>query len=204
MPAEPSPASPGCTDAPDSNTSDSRTSDSSTSDSSTSDGSTSDSRTADSRTSGSSSTSESNTLFDSDVLPDLTDPAIWPRLFEGTLGERIGLEVLEASAERVVARIPVAGNTQPHGLLHGGASVALAESIGSMAAAIHNIESTGRHRVVGIDISASHHRGARSGWVTGVATPVHLGRTLATYDIVISDEQDRRICTCRLTCLLRD
>lgn len=144
-----------------------------------------------------------NTLFDGDTLPDLTDPALWPRLFQGTLGERIGLEVLEASAERVVARIPVAGNTQPMGLLHGGASVALAESIGSMGAAIHSMRTTGHHQVVGVDISATHHRGARSGWVTGIATPIHLGRTLATYDIVVSDEQDRRVCTCRLTCLLR-
>jgi len=100
-----------------------------------------------------------------------------------------------------VARMPVAGNRQPYGLLHGGASVVLAETLGSFAAALH----AGPERIaVGIEISATHHRSATSGHVTGTATPISLGRTLATYEIVIVDDEGRRLCTSRLTCLLRD
>jgi 1,4-dihydroxy-2-naphthoyl-CoA hydrolase len=122
-------------------------------------------------------------------------------MFEGTLPERMGIEFLEASAERVVGRMPVSGNTQPYGLLHGGASVVLAETLGSTGAAIH----AGPHRIaVGVEINATHHRSATSGHVTGVATRLHGGRSLATYEIEISDEQGRRVCTSRLTCMLRD
>ena len=97
--------------------------------------------------------------------------------------------------------MPVAGNVQPYGLLHGGASCVLAETIGSLAAALH----AGLGRVVvGIEISATHHRGVRDGEVTAVATLAHGGRTLATYDIVISDSDGHRVCTSRLTCLIRD
>ncbi|MCA2178834.1 hotdog fold thioesterase [Nonomuraea glycinis] len=119
----------------------------------------------------------------------------------GTLADRMGVEYVEVSAERVVGRMPVAGNTQPYGLLHGGASVVLAETLGSTAAAIH----AGPERIaVGIEINATHHRSATSGHVTGVATRLHGGRTLATYDIEITDDQGRRVCTSRLTCMLRD
>ncbi|GAA4598633.1 hotdog fold thioesterase [Planotetraspora phitsanulokensis] len=117
------------------------------------------------------------------------------------LPARMGIEILEASPERVVGRMPVAGNTQPYGLLHGGASVVLAETLGSTGAALH----AGEGRIaVGIEINATHHRSATSGHVTGVATRTHGGRTLATYEIEITDEQGRRICTSRLTCMLRD
>ncbi|MEV0625742.1 PaaI family thioesterase [Nonomuraea wenchangensis] len=119
----------------------------------------------------------------------------------GTLASRMGIEFLEAGPDRVVGRMPVEGNTQPYGLLHGGASVVLAESLGSVAAAIH----AGPERIaVGVEINATHHRSARSGHVTGVATRLHAGRTLATYDIEITDEEGRRVCTSRLTCMLRD
>ncbi len=118
----------------------------------------------------------------------------------GTLVERMEIEVLEVSAQRTVARMPVAGNTQPYGLLHGGASAVLAETVGSIASVAH----AGPGRVaVGIELSCSHHRAARSGHVTGTATPIHLGGSLATYEIVIEDDQGHRICTTRLTCLLR-
>ena len=117
----------------------------------------------------------------------------------GALNLRMGIELLEATAERVVGTMPVEGNTQPYGLLHGGASVVLAESLGSVGAAIH----AGPDRLsVGVDINATHHRAARSGTVTGVATPVHLGRSMATYEVVISDEDGRRVCTSRITCTL--
>ena len=118
-----------------------------------------------------------------------------------SLMDRMGIEVLEASAERLVATMPVEGNTQPYGLLHGGASVVLAETLGSIGAALH----AGHGKaVVGLDINASHHRAARSGLVTGTATPISLGRTLACYEVVVTDEDGRRICTSRITCLIRD
>lgn len=119
----------------------------------------------------------------------------------GGLGERMGLELLEASAERVVGRMPVKGNTQPYGLLHGGASCVLAETLGSIGSMIL----AGPDRVaVGIEINATHHRSAVDGWVTGVASPVHQGRTLATWEIEITDDAGKRVCTSRLTCMLRD
>jgi 1,4-dihydroxy-2-naphthoyl-CoA hydrolase len=119
----------------------------------------------------------------------------------GTLIERMQIELVEASAQRMVGRMPVEGNTQPYGLLHGGASAVLAETLGSVGAALH----AGPGRIaVGVDINVTHHRAVTSGVVTGVATPVHLGSTVATYDVVISDDRDRRVATARLTCLLRD
>jgi uncharacterized protein (TIGR00369 family) len=119
----------------------------------------------------------------------------------GTLAERMGIEFVEVSAQRLVATMPVEGNTQPYGLLHGGASVVLAETLGSLGAAMH----AGPGRVaVGLDINASHHRAARAGRVTGVATPVHAGSTVVSYQVEISDQEGRRVCTSRITCLLRD
>jgi 1,4-dihydroxy-2-naphthoyl-CoA hydrolase len=119
----------------------------------------------------------------------------------GELVERMGIEILVFTPERVVGRMPVAGNRQPYGLLHGGANVVLAETLGSFGAALH----AGPERVaVGIEVSATHHRAVVDGHVTGVATPIALGRTAATYEIVITDDQDRRTCTARLTCLLRE
>jgi 1,4-dihydroxy-2-naphthoyl-CoA hydrolase len=118
----------------------------------------------------------------------------------GTLGEKMGIEFLEVSSKRVVARMPVAGNTQPYGLLHGGASVALAETLGTLGAMMH----AGEGRIaVGLDINATHHRGARTGFVTGTATALSLGNTLACYDVVITDEDGKRVCTSRITSLIR-
>ena len=126
---------------------------------------------------------------------------VFARLSEGTLASRMGITVTAASAERVTGTMPVEGNIQPYGLLHGGASCVLAESLGSLGAALH--AGAGRF-AVGIEISATHHRAATAGLVTGVATRVHGGRTTATYEIAISDDRGRRICSARLTCLLRD
>jgi 1,4-dihydroxy-2-naphthoyl-CoA hydrolase len=120
----------------------------------------------------------------------------------GGLGERLGIEILEASPDRIVGTMPVEGNTQPFGLLHGGASCALAESLGSVGASMHAAMTFGGY-AVGIEISATHHRAARGGRVTGVATPLHLGGTVATYDVAITDDAGDRVCTARLTCLLR-
>ncbi|MGJ7442946.1 hotdog fold thioesterase [Aquipuribacter sp. MA13-6] len=119
----------------------------------------------------------------------------------GTLIERLGIQFVEVSAQRLVATMPVTGNTQPYGLLHGGASVALAETLGSFGAML----SAGEGRIaVGLDINATHHRAARSGLVTAVATALQLGRTVASYEVVVSDDEQRRVCTARITCLLRD
>ena len=118
-----------------------------------------------------------------------------------SLLHRMEIEVLEATPQRLVARMPVEGNTQPYGLLHGGASVVLAETLGSVGSALH----AGPSRIaVGLDINATHHRAARSGFVTGTATALSLGNTLACYEVVITDDGGRRVCTCRITCLLRD
>ncbi|SFJ07398.1 uncharacterized domain 1-containing protein [Streptosporangium canum] len=139
----------------------------------------------------------------------MTDPDEVTRRMEEQLGvshkdtlvQRMGIEITEAAPERVVGRMPVEGNIQPYGLLHGGASCVLAETLGSTGAALH----AGPGRIaVGVEINATHHRSATSGHVTGVATLIHGGRTIATYDIAITDEQGRRVCTSRLTCMLRD
>jgi len=119
----------------------------------------------------------------------------------GTLDSRMGLEILEASPERVVARMPVEGNTQPYGLLHGGASCVLVETTGSIGSALW----AGEGRIaVGVDISATHHRGPRTGWITAVATPAYLGRSTATYEVAITGDDGKRVCTGRLTCAIRD
>lgn len=119
----------------------------------------------------------------------------------GALAERMGIEMVQMRADRVVARMPVEGNTQPYGLLHGGASAVLAETVGSIAAALH----AGPARVaLGIELSCSHHRAMRSGWVTGTATPLARTRSVATYAIAITDDAGDAVCSARLTCLLRD
>ena len=117
----------------------------------------------------------------------------------GDLGIKMGIEIIEASAQRLVATMPVEGNTQPAGLLHGGASVVLAESLGSIGAQIH---AGANRKVVGVDINATHHRSARSDLVTAVTTPISLGKTLCSYEIVITNEAGERICTARITCLI--
>lgn len=132
--------------------------------------------------------------------PDAMTQQVLAALPPSALDERMGIEVLEASAERVVARMPVEGNTQPFGLLHGGASCVLAETVGSVAANIHGAPT---HVAVGIEISCSHHRGARSGFVTATATPAKAGRQVATYRIDIVDDEGLLVASARLTCLLR-
>ncbi|HEX4443769.1 MAG TPA: hotdog fold thioesterase [Galbitalea sp.] len=113
----------------------------------------------------------------------------------------MGVVILEQSAERVVATLPVEGNRQSFGLLHGGASVAFAEALGSWAAVIH--AGPGKS-AVGLDINATHHRSAESGLVTGTATAISLGRRVTSHQIVIRDESDRLLCTARITNLIVD
>lgn len=118
----------------------------------------------------------------------------------GALAERMGIELLEVSADRVVARMPVEGNTQPYGLLHGGASAVLAETVGSLHAAVH---AGAGQQAVGLDINCTHHRSATSGFVTATSTPLSLGRTIASLSITVLDDEQRLVCTSRLTCLIR-
>jgi uncharacterized protein (TIGR00369 family) len=114
------------------------------------------------------------------------------------LNDKMGIKVLDWNPDRVVATMPVKGNRQPYGMLHGGANAVLAEAIGSICA---GLKVEGRP-TVGLELSCTHHRGVRDGLVTGVATPLHVGRSIATIEIVISDESGRRTCTARLTCMV--
>ena len=125
----------------------------------------------------------------------------WYAGMTSALDTKMGLEVLELTPERIVGRMPVEGNTQPMGLWHGGASCVLVETLGSIGAAAH---AQPARVAVGVDINATHHRSVRSGWVTGTATALRLGRSVASYEVVLVDDEGRRVCTARLTCQLVD
>ena len=117
----------------------------------------------------------------------------------GALNDKMGFELLKITPEEVIGRMPVAGNTQPYGLWHGGASCVLAETLASLGSFMY----AQPERVsVGVDINATHHRSVTAGWVTGTATALRLGNTVASYEIVITDDADRRVCTARVTCQL--
>jgi uncharacterized protein (TIGR00369 family) len=128
------------------------------------------------------------------------DPADRAGIPTMPIHERLGIVVREASPQRTVGTMPVEGNTQPFGGLHGGASCVLAESLASISAMLY---ARPERVALGVDLNATHHRTVRSGLVTGTATPIHLGRTTATYEVVVTDEEGRRVCTARLTCHLR-
>ena len=117
----------------------------------------------------------------------------------GALDKKMGIEIIEASPQRLVGTMPVEGNTQPIGLLHGGANVVLAESLGSIGTQLH---AGPDRRIVGVDINATHHKSAVSGVVTAVATAISLGNTMCSYDVVITNEAGQRTCTARITCLI--
>lgn len=120
----------------------------------------------------------------------------------GELDRKLGIEVLEQSTERVVTRMPVRGNTQSLGLLHGGASAALAEATGSWAAMIH--ASTKGKVCVGVDLNITHHRGARDGEIIATAVPLHAGSRIATYEVTVTLADGTPIATARITNLLVD
>jgi uncharacterized protein (TIGR00369 family) len=117
----------------------------------------------------------------------------------GALDKKMGIEIIEASPNRLVGIMPVEGNTQPIGLLHGGANVVLSESLGSIGTQIH---AGPTKKIVGVDINATHHKSATSGIVTGVATAITLGKTLCSYQVEITNEKGERTCTARITCLI--
>jgi 1,4-dihydroxy-2-naphthoyl-CoA hydrolase len=125
-------------------------------------------------------------------------PAEYAEL-NSALDTKMGFELLLLKPEIVVGRMPVAGNTQPYGLWHGGASCVLAETLASLGSFMH----AQPDRIsVGVDINATHHRSVTAGWVTGTATALRLGRSVASYEIVITNDADERICTARVTCQL--
>ena len=138
------------------------------------------------------------------ILPPGLDPELVERLTGtngGELTTKMGVEYVSLSAEHSVARMPVEGNRQVVGILHGGAHVVLGESLGSMSAAIH----AGPGRIaMGIEINATHSRSISEGWVTATCDALVLGRTLATHEIVIRDDEGRRLSTVRMTNILRD
>lgn len=126
------------------------------------------------------------TSFDERTVPD------------GQLDAKLGIEYLDYNPSHVVARMPVAGNLQPYGLMHGGASAALAEGLGSTCAALNAAPG---EICVGVQVLANHHRAARSGVVTGVAKPVHVGRSLKTVLIEITNEDGDLVCSAQLTAM---
>lgn len=127
------------------------------------------------------------------------NPPPAPQLPPVPIHERLGISILQASVDEVVGTMPVEGNQQPFGALHGGASVVLAESLASIGSNLHAGEG---QSAVGIEVSATHHRAARSGLVTGRATPQHLGRRIATWQVELRDGDGTLTCTARVTCLL--
>lgn len=130
--------------------------------------------------------------------PDVAD--LPPALAAEQLALKLGIEITRWEPELIVATLPVAGNRQPTGLLHGGANAVLAETVGSLAAAAHAGPGAA---VVGLELSCTHHRAVTAGLVTATCVPVHLGQTVTTHQIEITDDAGRRTASARLTCLIR-
>jgi len=131
--------------------------------------------------------------YDPTITPDQLNP-----LSRGTMGEHLGIVLTEIGEDYLKGTMPVDHRTrQPYGLLHGGASVALAETLGSVASAF--VVDRSRYDCVGLEINANHVRGVREGLVTGTARPVHLGKTTHVWDIRIHDEREKLVCISRLT-----
>jgi uncharacterized protein (TIGR00369 family) len=124
-----------------------------------------------------------------------------PRWADEQLPAAMGIQITDVDPNKLVGTMPVAGNRQPFGLLHGGANAVLAETLGSIAATLN--APPGRV-AFGVELSCTHHRAARDGVVTGVCTPLHTGRSMSSYEVVITDEDGNRTCTARLTCVLRE
>ena len=130
---------------------------------------------------------------DPTITPDRLNP-----LGKNTMGEHIGIEITEIGEDYLRGRMPVDHRTrQPYGLLHGGASVALAETLGSVASAF--VVDRERYDCVGLEINANHVRGVREGFVVGTVRPLHLGKTTHVWDIRIHDEREKLVCVSRLT-----
>ncbi len=130
------------------------------------------------------------------------NPAVTPEqlrpLGRNTMGDHIGIEFTEIGDNYLKARMPVDQRTrQPFGLLHGGASAALAETLGSVASAL--VVDPALFDCVGLEINANHIRGVREGYVSGTVVPLHIGKTTHVWEIKIHDEQEKLVCVSRLT-----
>lgn len=124
-------------------------------------------------------------------------PELLSEIHRGTAVEHLGIEFLEVGDDFIRARVPIDSRTrQPYGILHGGVSVVLAETLGSCGAAYAAPQG---HRAVGLDINANHLRSVSSGWVTGIARPVHIGRSTQVWQIDLTDDEGRPTCTSRIT-----
>lgn len=133
--------------------------------------------------------------------PETSKDGVW-QIQLGELDIKMGIKIIEESVDKVVATMPVEGNRQSFGLLHGGASLAVGEAVGSWAAVKH--ASTMGKSAVGVDVSATHHKGAREGIITITATPISLGRRMASHQVLIENEAGQRLCTLRITNLIID
>ncbi len=133
------------------------------------------------------------------VPPVVTPPPPWMPDVASPLDEKLGIKIVDYDPDRLVATMPVEGNQQPFGLLHGGATCSLMETIGSWAA---QLGAGPERRAVGIELNASYVRSPRSGTVTAVCTPVRRGRTLATFLIEVTDDEGKVTATGRLTCMI--
>ena len=140
-------------------------------------------------------------MTDTPSSPELAVRDFESRYPDEQLATKMGIEITAWEPDRVVGTMPVAGNRQPFGLLHGGANGVLAETLGSTAAALHGMPD---RLPVGLELSCTHHRSALGDSVTGVCTPLSVGRTIGTFEIVISDAEGRRVCTARLTTVYRE
>ncbi len=144
--------------------------------------------------------------------PSPVEPSIWAKqssveqlneICKGTIHDPLGIEFTKIESRSLSGRMPVDRRTkQPFGVLHGGASVVLAESLGSMASYL--LLPDGKAGALGIEINANHVKAVRSGWVHGEATPIHVGQTLHVWEIKLTDESGALVCICRLTVIVRE
>lgn len=125
------------------------------------------------------------------------DQPVFP---SGALAEKMGIEFVETDPKRVVARMPVEGNTQPFGILHGGASAVLAETLASIGGWLN----APQKMVLGLELKVNHLRPAKRGWLTGTGVPIHIGRTTQLWEMRITDEDDRLIAFSTCTLVTRE
>ena len=135
-----------------------------------------------------------------DVSPHVAARLANEHMREG-LADRLGIEYVEIAGDRVVARMPVEDNVQPYGILHGGATAALCETVASVGTAVRV---GADKRVTGIELNINHLRAVSSGWVTATGTPLHVGRTTAVWNMEVRDDGGRVIAVSRLTLAIRD
>lgn len=136
-----------------------------------------------------------NKSFDLDFLRNLNP---------NTIDKQLGIEFTEIGKDFIIAKMPVDHRThQPLGILHGGASVVLAESLGSVASLL-SLADPEKQRAVGLEISANHIRAVREGWVYGRVTALHVGRSTHVWDIRITNEEGKLVCVSRLTVAIID